>query len=121
MIGVYKMKIVAWEELMEYTTPVVYTLLQYLIEGEKETLMLLYPDPCRLIDEDFPVQTPEGGGCYHDAVSNFVKTKRGDVRDLDTTGDVKSIYKPEEKVVVYEKNDLLIWQKTLTYLIERAL
>ena len=112
------MKVVTWKELLKEEGTVVWSYLDSVQSGDAKAY-ILYKCDYSLIEEDYPILTPEDEDCFDfmSTMDKFIETGVGTVSRLETTGDILSREKDDKKVVIYEKRDLLIWKDKLEELL----
>ena len=107
------MKLITWKELFEIKGDVVYSLVDEfeIVDG----IIIQYTGeqtPCqRVVDEPFPITTPDYEGCmgWDSNMEMLFKMKEGVVSDLETSGDVIDCYNSDQCVVIYDKQDIDKW------------
>tara|TARA_R110000851_G_scaffold328403_1_gene498878 strand:+ start:1197 stop:1550 length:354 start_codon:yes stop_codon:yes gene_type:complete len=113
------MKIITWKELLSLKGTRVWSYAGRTLDGFGQAYVL-YPNDFSIVEEDFPILKPEYEDCldFYSTMEKFADTKVGVVSDLETSGDVFSREDDDCKVVLYSKQDLMLWQDKLSELIK---
>jgi hypothetical protein len=105
----YTVYITTWKQLAEKDHPVVYGI----FDGEKfpETVYIKYPHNLSLIEEPFPITSPDYNECgdYWTTLDKFNTEKIGVVSELETTGDVLNSVSYDTTVVIFDNIDIQKW------------